>query len=210
MIRIGPVTVECVQGDIAAQVDFDAVVCAANPQLTTGAGVAGAIHWAAGPELHREAARLAPVRTGDAVITAGHGLPNRFVVHAVGPVYGRDEPAAGLLASCYRRSLELADGAHAESIAFPALSTGVYGYPLAQAARVSLATVLDAAPGLASVRRIRFVLWTQDDLRVFAQTLEELDPGFEAEARRQARRVAESPMEAEDQGFIDSASETDS
>lgn len=181
MVQVGPVTIECVQGDIAAQVGFDAVVCAANPQLTTGAGVAGAIHWAAGPELYREAARLAPVRTGDAVITGGHGLPNRFVVHAVGPVYGRDEPAAGLLASCYRRSLELADEAHAASIAFPALSTGVYGYPLAQAARVSLATIIDAAPRLESVRRIRIVLWTRDDLRVFAETLAELGP--EAEAR---------------------------
>lgn len=176
MVRVGSVTVECVQGDIAAQAGFDAVVCAANPQLTTGAGVAGAIHWGAGPELYREAARLAPVRTGDAVITGAHGLPNRYVVHAVGPVWGRDEPAAGLLASCYRRSLELADQARADSIAFPALSTGVYGYPLIQAARVSLATILDAAPGLASVRRIRFVLWTRDDLRVFEETLRELAP----------------------------------
>jgi len=181
MIRIGPVTVECVLGDIAAQQGLDAVVCAANPHLTSGAGVAGAIHWAAGPELYREAARLAPVRTGDAVLTRAHGLPNRFVIHTVGPVYGRDEPAAGLLASCYRRSLELADEAGVESVAFPALSTGVYGYPLVSAAKVSLATVLAAAPTLRSVKRIRFVLWTADDLRVFARTLEELDPGSDTD-----------------------------
>ncbi len=168
--------IECVQGDIAAQPGVDAVVCAANPHLTTGAGVAGAIHRAAGPGLYREAAPLAPVRTGDAVITGAHGLPNRFVIHAVGPIYGRDEPAAGLLASCVRRSLELADEAGLESVAFPAISTGVYGYPLVQAARVSLAAALEAAPSLRSVRCVRFVLWGAEDLQVFRRTLEELGP----------------------------------
>ncbi|HSW29020.1 MAG TPA: macro domain-containing protein [Longimicrobiales bacterium] len=166
--------IECVQGDIAAQPDVDAVVCAANPNLTSGAGVAGAIHGAAGPGLYREAAPLAPVRTGDAVITGAHGLPNRHVIHTVGPIYGRDEPAAGLLASCHRRCLELADQARLGSVAFPAISTGVYGYPVAEAARVSLATVLDAAPDLRSVRRVRFVLWSVEDLRVFSDVLERL------------------------------------
>jgi O-acetyl-ADP-ribose deacetylase len=174
VIRVGPVLVECVQGDIAAQPDVDAVVCAANPHLTSGAGVAGAIHDAAGPGLYREAAPLAPVRTGDAVITRGHGLPNRHVIHTVGPLYGRDEPAAGLLASCYRRSLELADQAGLESVAFPAISTGVYGYPLAEAARVSVAAVLGMAPTLRSVRRVRFVLWSGEDLTAFSDTLERL------------------------------------
>jgi O-acetyl-ADP-ribose deacetylase (regulator of RNase III) len=166
--------IECVQGDIAAQHGMDAVVCAANPYLTSGAGVAGAIHRAAGPGLYREAAPLAPVRTGDAVITGAHGLPNRHVIHTVGPIYGRDEPAAGLLASCHRRCLELADQARLESVAFPAISTGVYGYPVAEAARVSLAAVLDAAPQLRSVRRVRFVLWSDEDLRAFAEALERL------------------------------------
>lgn len=176
--------IECVQGDIAAQHGIDAVVCAANPDLTSGAGVAGAIHRAAGPGLYREAAPLAPLRTGDAVITGGHGLPNRHVIHTVGPVYGRDEPAAGLLASCYLRCLELADQARLGSLAFPAISTGVYGYPLAEAARVSLATVLDVAPGLRSVRRVRFVLWGAEDLRTFERTLAALQPGLGDEARR--------------------------
>jgi O-acetyl-ADP-ribose deacetylase (regulator of RNase III) len=112
------------------------------------------------------------VQTGDAVITGGHGLPNRHVIHTVGPFYGRDEPAAGLLASCYRRCLELADDAGLESLAFPAISTGVYGYPLAEAARISVATVLTVAPGLRSVRRIRFVLWSPEDLKAFAEALE--------------------------------------
>lgn len=169
-----PILIECVRGDIAAQAGIDAVVCAANPHLTTGAGVAGAIHRAAGPGLYREAAPLAPVRTGDAVITGAHGLPNRHVIHTVGPIYGRDEPAAGLLASCHRRCLELADQARLESVAFPAISTGVFGYPVAEAARVSLATVLDVAPGLHHVRRVRFVLWSEGDLRVFAEALERL------------------------------------
>ena len=168
------IVVECVQGDIAAQPDVDAVVCAANPQLTSGAGVAGAIHRAAGPGLYREVAPHAPVRTGDAVITGAHGLPNRHVIHTVGPVYGRDEPAAGLLASCYRKCLELADQARLESVAFPAISTGVYGYPLAEAARVSLGAVLDSAPGLRHVRRVRFVLWSDGDLRAFSDALERL------------------------------------
>jgi len=174
MIRVGPVSIECVQGDIAAQRGIDAVVCAANPHLTSGAGVAGAIHDAAGPGLHREAAPLAPVSTGDAVITGAHGLPNRHVIHTVGPIYGDDERSADLLASCYRRCLELADEAGLASVAFPAISTGVYGYPLAEAAEVSLRTVLDAASRLRSVRRIRFVLWGARDLEVFADRLGKL------------------------------------
>jgi O-acetyl-ADP-ribose deacetylase (regulator of RNase III) len=174
MTSPSPVRIECVLGDIAAQAGIDAVVCAANPHLTTGAGVAGAIHRAAGPGLYREAAPLAPVRTGDAVITGAHGLPNRHVIHTLGPIYGRDEPAAGLLASCCRRCLELADQARLESVAFPAVSTGVYGYPVAEAARVSLATVLDLAPELRHVRRVRFVLWSEEDLRVFSDALRKL------------------------------------
>ncbi len=175
MLRFGSVSIECVQGDIAAQPDMDAVVCAANPHLAPGAGVAGAIHRAAGPGLYREAAPLAPVETGDAVMTGGHGLPNRHVIHTVGPIYGRDERSADLLASCYRRCLELADVAGLESVAFPAISTGVYGYPLAEAAEVSLLTVRDWASRLRSVRRIRFVLWSAADLRVFSRKLAELE-----------------------------------
>jgi O-acetyl-ADP-ribose deacetylase len=177
-IRRGQVSVECVQGDIAAQPDMDAVVCAANPHLTSGAGVAGAIHAAAGPGLYREAAPLAPVSTGEAVITGGHGLPNRHVIHTVGPVFGRDVPAQELLASCFRRSLELADEAGLESVAFPAISTGVYGYPVDAAADVAVTTVLAVVPSLSSVRRVRFVLWGGGDLDVFSEALRRLDrPG---------------------------------
>jgi len=171
LIRVGDVLIECVRGDIAAQPDMDAVVCAANPHLTTGAGVAGAIHRGAGPGLYGEAAPFAPLATGRAVITGAHGLPNRHVIHTVGPVYGHDTPADRLLASCFRRSLEVADEAGVTSVAFPAISTGVYGYPLGEAAQVSVEAVVETVPRLGSVRRIRFVLWAESDLSVYTAAL---------------------------------------
>ncbi|HAS30060.1 MAG TPA: hypothetical protein DCS56_08975, partial [Alcanivorax sp.] len=116
--------IECVQGDITAQPDLDAIVNAANARLATGGGVAGAIHRAAGPELARECAPLAPIEPGQAVLTGGHGLPNPHVIHCLGPVYGRDRPADRLLADCYRNALRLAEDAGLTSLGFPALSTG--------------------------------------------------------------------------------------
>jgi O-acetyl-ADP-ribose deacetylase len=172
--RVGVVLVELMIGDIAAQAGFDAVVNAANAELRPGGGVAGALHRAAGPGLDRECRSLAPIRPGEAVLTGGHGLPNRRVVHCLGPVWGRDEPAAGLLAACYRNALRLADGDRVESIAFPALSTGAFGYPQDDAARVALATVLDAAQTLTSVRRIRFVLYDACSLQCHEAALAEL------------------------------------
>lgn len=111
MIRreVGEVTIELVTGDIADQPEADAVVNAANAQLETGGGVAGAIHRAAGTGLAEECRPLAPIAPGECVITGAHRLPNRHVIHCLGPVYGRDDPAEKLLASCYRRALELAD-----------------------------------------------------------------------------------------------------
>lgn len=172
-----PVLVDCVRGDIARQPEFDAVVCAANPQLSTGSGVAGALHRGAGPGLEREAGRFAPLATGEAVVTGGHGLPNRWVIHTVGPIHGHDEPAPALLAACYRNALARAEEHGMRSVAFPALSTGVYGYPLREAAEVALGTVLASAPGLRSVRHVRFVLFGEEDLRVHQEVLEGLRPG---------------------------------
>src|SRR6056297_1235159 len=106
--EISGITVECLIGDIASQGDMNAVVNAANAQLRTGGGVAGAIHRAAGPGLEEECRPLAPIQPGEAVITGAHGLPNRAVIHCLGPVYGRDEPADELLAQCYRSALALA------------------------------------------------------------------------------------------------------
>ena len=129
-VKIKSVSIECVQGDIVNQEDCAAVVNAANAQLETGGGVAGAIHRAAGPGLAKEARPLAPIRPGEAVITGGHDLPNKYVIHCLGPVYGRDKPEDQLLANCYRNALKLAEEKKITSIAFPAISTGVFGYPI--------------------------------------------------------------------------------
>ena len=172
--QVGQVIVECVQGDIADQPDMDAVVNAANAELRTGGGVAGALHRKAGPGLEEECAPLAPIRPSQAVITGAHRLPNRHVIHCLGPVYGRDEPSDQLLAACYRSALQLAEQHRLKSIAFPALSTGAFGYPLEPAARIAVATVLNLISGLTSVRHIRFVLHGARDLEVHERVLEEL------------------------------------
>ncbi|HLW46650.1 MAG TPA: macro domain-containing protein [bacterium] len=168
------VTIECVRGNIASQPDMDAVVNAANSALRTGGGVAGAIHRAAGPGLEAECRPLAPIRPGRAVITGAHRLPNRHVIHCLGPVYGQDEPAAVLLAACYRNALALAERHGLTSIAFPAISTGVFGYPMDAAAEIAFRTVLEEIPHLASLRHIRFVLHGADDERVHTDALEQL------------------------------------
>jgi O-acetyl-ADP-ribose deacetylase (regulator of RNase III) len=168
------VTVECVRGDITAQDDVAAVVNAANAGLRSGGGVAGAIHRAAGPGLEEEASPLAPIEPGEAVITGGHDLPNRHVIHTLGPVYGQDRPEADLLANCYRNSLALAEENGIDSIAFPAISTGVFGYPVEEAAEVSLRTVVEEAERLERVRLIRFVLYGEEDYEVHEKVLSEI------------------------------------
>lgn len=168
------VRLDLVSGDITRQDDFDAVVNAANAELRTGGGVAGAIHRAAGPGLEEETRPLAPIEPGEAVITSGHNLTNRHVIHCLGPVYGRDEPSDELLASCYDEALRLAEENGLTSVAFPALSTGAFGYPMDEAARVALGTVLDAMDGLESVDRIRFVLYDEAALATHSEVLDEL------------------------------------
>lgn len=169
--QLGDITLELVRGDITAQPDLDAIVNAANAQLAPGGGVAGAIHRAAGPGLAAECRPLAPIRPGQAVITGGHRLPNAHVIHCLGPVYGVDEPAAELLASCYREALQLADANGLTSIGFPAISTGIFGYPVEQAARVALGTIKDTAPDLTSIRLVRMVLFAESDLDVHRAAL---------------------------------------
>jgi O-acetyl-ADP-ribose deacetylase len=171
MARIDGIELELVVGDIATQEGFDAVVNAANAELRTGGGVAGALHRAAGTGTEAEGRALAPIRPGQAVITSGHRLPNPWVIHCLGPVYGRDEPAAELLASCYREALRIAEDKGLRSVAFPAISTGAFGFPSADAARIALRTVLDTAPRLESVERVRFVLYDQAALDLHQRAL---------------------------------------
>ncbi|NWN82646.1 MAG: macro domain-containing protein [Halomonas sp.] len=162
--------IECIQGDIAHQPDIDAVVNAANAQLRTGGGVAGALHRAAGPELDRACRSLAPIRPGEAVITEAFALPNRHVIHCLGPVYGVDKPAEVLLADCYRNALVLAERESLRSIAFPALSAGAFGYPLEEAARVALETVIATQPDCPHIERVRFVLFDAESTFLFQRT----------------------------------------
>jgi O-acetyl-ADP-ribose deacetylase len=172
---IGPARVELVQGDIVHQ-DTDAIVNAANTTLLGGGGVDGAIHRAGGPSILEECRGLGGCATGDAKLTRGGRLAARFVIHAVGPVYrdGRHgEP--GLLASAYRRSLEVAVGAQLRSVAFPSISTGAYRFPIAEAAGVALATVAEFVgerPGALDL--VRFVLFADADLAVYEEALGQL------------------------------------
>ena len=168
-------SIETLQGDITQQ-PVDAVVNAANGQLAPGGGVAGAIHRAAGPELWEACRPLGGCNTGEAKITDGFALPARWIVHTVGPVYGRDEPAGELLAACYRNSLRLADDAGARSIAFPALSTGAFGYPPEAAAEVAVTTLMDALPACASLRTAQMVLFGEADAAVHDRVLQERAP----------------------------------
>lgn len=166
---VGAATLELVRGDITDQPDLDAVVNAANAQLTTGGGVAGAIHRAAGRQLTRACRPLAPVGVGEVVATDAFALPNRRILHALGPVYGRDEPAAELLARCYRGALDLAAAEGLTSVGFPAISTGVFGYPLRAAAEVALPTVVAALTAHPELRLVRFVLFDDHDLDVHVE-----------------------------------------
>ncbi|MBC7332775.1 MAG: macro domain-containing protein [Synergistetes bacterium] len=173
-VEVSGVTIECVKGDIASQEGFTAIVNAANAYLRPGGGVAGAIHRKAGPGLYEECKALAPIKPGEAVITGGHKLPNRYVIHCLGPVYGVDKPEAELLARCYRNALLLAEEHKIDSIAFPAISTGAFGYPMEEAAEIAFKTLLEMIPSLKYVKRIRFVLYSNKALEVHEKVLSKL------------------------------------
>ena len=163
-VRINNAVLELVQGNIVEQ-DVDAIVNAANTSLLGGGGVDGAIHRAAGPELLAECRTLGGAATGEARITRGYRLKARHVIHAVGPFYhGGTHGEAALLADAYRNSLQRASEAGLKSIAFPAISTGAYHYPLDEAAEVSLRTVIDYLREHPEIELVRFVLWDQTTL----------------------------------------------
>ncbi len=169
--KVGGSELEVIRGDITAQDDMEAIVNAANARLETGGGVAGAIHKAAGPELAAECRPMAPIEPGQAVISSGQQLPNPYVIHCLGPIYGRDEPSDELLAACYRNALQRAEEKGIASVAFPAISTGAFGYPLEEAADVAIRTVKEELEKGSGVRTVRFVLFGEKDLNVHADVL---------------------------------------
>ena len=169
--QINLITLEFLQGDITQQ-DVDAIVNAANSSLLGGGGVDGAIHRAAGPQLLAETRTLKGCKTGDAKISGGYKLKARHVIHTVGPVYQANDPdVPRKLESAYRRSLEVAAEHNLESVAFPAISTGVYGYPLDQATRIALEAVCDFAAGHSRPILVRFVAFDARTQAVYEQTL---------------------------------------
>lgn len=173
-VTVSGVHIELKRGDIASQDDMDAVVNAANAELKTGGGVAGAIHRAAGPELAEETSSMAPIKPGEAVISGGHNLPNKYIIHCLGPVYGRDKPEDELLGNCYRNALQLAEEHRIANIAFPSISTGAFGYPMKDAARVAFETVKEEAEDLSAVERVRFVLWGEDAMDIHEEVMDEV------------------------------------
>ncbi len=175
-IEIGTSRLELVEGDITRQ-DTEAIVNAANTTLLGGGGVDGAIHRAGGPQILEECQKIGGCPTGEARITTGGRLRARWVIHTVGPVY-RDgkhrEPE--LLVNAHRNSLKLASEKGIKTVAFPSISTGAYGYPMAAAARIGLRTAIEYLQDHPEIQLVRFVLFGQAALRTYEEALESLVP----------------------------------
>ncbi|MDR5591472.1 macro domain-containing protein [Christiangramia sp. SM2212] len=171
------IEIEIEKADIASQPELDAVVNAANAQLAPGGGVAGAIHNAAGPALYQECRKLAPIKPGEAVLTGAYDLPNKYIIHCLGPVYGKDKPENELLANCYKNSIRLAEKYNLNSIGFPGISTGIFGFPAKQAVEVVFNTVLAESPEIKHLKKIKFVVFSDEDLQLYKKKLQEISAG---------------------------------
>ena len=176
-VEAGDGALELARGDITEQ-ETDAVVNAANSRLAGGGGVDGAIHRAGGTRIMAECRRLGGCPPGKAVITGAGALGARYVIHAVGPVYrGGRRGESAILASAYRESLKLAAEHGIRSLSFPSISTGAYGYPVREAAEVALRTVMDFMEGEPGIELVRFVLFSDDDLRAYESALAKIEAG---------------------------------
>src|SRR5579863_9236103 len=170
---INGVTLALLKGNIV-EIQADAIVNAANSYLGGGGGVDGAIHRAGGPTIMQECRKIGGCPTGSAVATSAGNLPAKYVFHAVGPIYSGKDKDAQLLASAYKRCLELAEEHKIESISFPSLSTGVYSYPLNLAAPIALRTIIEHIQQPTGLKQVTVVLYGNDAYRAFEQALEKL------------------------------------
>ena len=177
-IRIGKARLQFMVGDITAQ-DTEAVVNAANKQLAPGGGVAGAIHRASGPGLWEECRKLGGCETGEAKISGGHDLPNTYVIHTVGPVYSATKNDAVLLRSCYVNSLKVAEKNKIRSVSFPALSTGIFGYPVDKAAYVAIKAIKEYLEGATDIEFVRMVLYDKGAYDEHLRALDAVNAGVD-------------------------------
>jgi O-acetyl-ADP-ribose deacetylase (regulator of RNase III) len=175
-IKIGKSFLELIIGDITKQ-ETSAIVNAANKRLAPGGGVAGAIHRAAGPALWEECKKLKGCETGEAKITKGYNLSAPYIIHTVGPIYSDSPEDPEKLASCYMKSLRLAKENNIKSISFPALSTGYFGYPLEEAAKIAIETVANELKKIPEIDLVRFVLYDSKSLEVHEKVLDSWDIG---------------------------------